>query len=214
MATLLRVDASIRTEGSVSRAVADSAVAAWSREHPDGAVARRDLGTSPLPADMWARAVHARRVDEADRTADQRDALALVSALASELLDADALVLASPLYNFGVSQHTKAWIDLIITDPRLGPGTTALQGKPALLVVTQGGGYREGAPRHGWDHSTGYLERILGDNFGMELHSVVADLTLASVTPAMAHLVDAAEQSLATAHEQAARHGADLAVAV
>ena len=35
MACLQRVDSSIRTEGSVSRAVADSAVAAWSTKHPE-----------------------------------------------------------------------------------------------------------------------------------------------------------------------------------
>jgi FMN-dependent NADH-azoreductase len=41
--TLLRVDSSIRTEGSVSREVADSLEEAWSRHHP-GPVVRRDLG--------------------------------------------------------------------------------------------------------------------------------------------------------------------------
>lgn len=213
MANLLRVDASIRTEGSVSRAVADSAVAAWSTEHPGGTVCRRDLTGSPLPADAWARAVTARGVAEPARTAEQRDALALVAVLADEIIAADALVLASPLYNFGVSQHTKTWIDLLIADPRLGPGTTVLEGKPALLVVAQGGGYREGTPRHGWDHSTAYLERILGDNFAMDLRSVVADLTLAAVNPAMAHLTTDAEHALAAAHEEAARHGKSLGAA-
>ena len=50
MSTLLRVDASIRLDGSVSRALADSAEAAWKAEHPDGVVVRRDLGLHPLAA--------------------------------------------------------------------------------------------------------------------------------------------------------------------
>ncbi len=213
MSTLHRVDASFRTEGSTSRAVADSAQEAWQRGHEDGRVVRRDLGTSPLPAEAWGLAVGASYTPEEQRTPDQRDALTLATTLADELIDADALILASPLYNFGVSQHTKTWLDLLIAEPRLGSGTEALRGKPALLVVAQGGGYRAGTPRHGWDHATAYLERILRDNFGMTVDTVIADLTLAATTPEMAHLVEAAEQALAEAHTSAAQHGARLAAA-
>ncbi len=211
MATLLRVDASARVEGSVGRAVADSATAAWRGEHPEGRVLHRDLSSDPLPAGAWAASVGATYAPAEQWTPEQRAAKELAGTLADELLAADVLVLASPLYNFGVSQYTKTWIDLLITDPRLGPGSTALQGRPALVVVAQGGGYRAGTPRHGWDHATAYLERILGDNFGMEVDTVIADLTLAAVTPAMAHLVEAAQQALAEAHDAAARHGARLA---
>ncbi len=209
--TLLRVDASFRTEGSTSRAVADSAQRAWLREHPDGAVVHRDLGVGPLPAEAWGLAVGAAYTPEEHRTAEQRAATGLAATLADELVAADALVLASPLYNFGVSQHTKSWIDLLIADPRLGPGTEALRGRPALLVVAQGGGYRAGTPREGWDHATPYLQRILADLWGMSCTTVVADLTLAASTPAMAGLVGVAEQSLATAHREAEEHASALA---
>ncbi len=211
MARLMRVDASFRTEGSTSRAVADSAERAWRREHPWGVIARRDLGAHPLPAEAWGLAVGATLTPEPDRTPEQREALVLAATLAEELVGADALLLASPLYNFGVSQHTKTWIDLLIADPRLGPGSTALQGKPALLVVAQGGGYGPGTPRAGWDHATPYLQRILADNWGMDVTTVIADLTLAASTPAMAGLVGIAEQSLATAHREAEEHASALA---
>ena len=211
MTTLLRVDASFRTEGSTSRAVADTAETSWRGTNPDGEVVRRDLGAEPLPAEAWALATGAGFTPEADRTDEQRAAQALAAAVADEVIAADALILASPLYNFGVCQYTKTWIDLLIADPRLGPGSEALKGKPALLVIAQGGGYGEGTPRAGWDHATAYLQRILADNFGMVVRTVTADLTLAAVTPAMADLVGVAEQSLATAHQQATEHGASLA---
>ncbi|WP_380166837.1 FMN-dependent NADH-azoreductase [Jannaschia sp. R86511] len=211
MPTLLRVDASFRTDGSVSRAVADSATDAWLAEHPTGTVVRRDLSASPLPATAWVDALAAAPLPEQDRTPAQREAHQLVTTLADELIGADQLVLASPLFNFGVSQYTKVWIDLLIADPRLGPGTTALQGRGALVVASQGGGYRPGTPRHGWDHATAYLERILGDVFGMAVDTVTADLTLAPVTPQMAHLVEAAEVALREAHTAAAAHGTRLA---
>lgn len=211
MTTLLRVDASFRTEGSTSRAVADTAQDGWLKANPDGRIVHRDLGASPLPSEAWALATGAAYTPEADRTPEQREAAALAATLATEVIDADALILASPLYNFGVAQYTKTWIDMLIADPRLGPGSEALKGKPALLVVAQGGGYRAGTPREGWDHATAYLQRILGDNFGMNVRTVIADLTLAKVTPAMADLVGVAEQSLATAHEEATQHGSALA---
>lgn len=211
-ATLLRVDASFRNAGSVSRAVADSAADAWLANHPQGTVVRRDLGAAPLPSDAWALAIGAAYTPEDQWTPGQRGAKELARTLANEILDADVLVLASPLYNFGVSQFTKTWADLLITDPRLGPGLQELKGKPVLIVVSQGGGYRAGTPRHGWDHATPYLERLFGDNFGMTVDTVIADLTLAGVNPAMSHLIDAAKESLAAAHASAAGHGARLAL--
>lgn len=213
MPTLLRVDASFRTEGSVSRAVADTAEQAWRSEHPGGTVVHRDLSASPLPSDAWAQAIGAAYSPPEQWTDGQRAAKDLSRTLADEVIQADVLVLASPLYNFGVSQYAKVWIDMLITDPRLGPGSTELAGKPALLVVAQGGGYRAGAPRHGWDHATAYLERIFADNFGMSVETVIADLTLAPITPAMSHLVVAAEQALADAHDSAGAHGRRLALA-
>ena len=213
MPTLLRLDASFRKEGSVSRAVADSAEQAWREEHPDGTVVRRELGTEPLPATVWAAAVGGTYTPVEHRTPEQVSSIALAATLADEIIAADAVILASPLYNFGISQFTKTWIDMLISDSRLGPGTEALKGKRIVVVVSQGGGYRAGTPREGWDHATPYLERILRDNFGMDVQTVIVDLTLAAVNPAMSHLVEAAEQALTEAHTTARTHGTGLAKA-
>ena len=208
--TLLRVDSSIRTEGSVSRAVADSLEEAWSSHHP-GPVVRRDLGLDPLPAQAWGAAVGAGTTPEAERTPQQRAAVAFAAALADEVLAADAIVVGAPLYNFGVPQHLKSWIDLLITDPRLGPGTTPLAGRPLALVIARGGGYGPGTPRAGWDHATPYLQQIFGAVFGADVTVVEAELTLAAVVPAMASLVPEAERLRGLAHEIAAETGRALA---
>ena len=211
MTTLLRVDASFRTQGSTSRELADSATAAWLADNPHGTVVRRDLAASPLPADAWAQSVAAAYVPEEHRSPEMAVAQRLAGVLADEIIAADVLVLASPLFNFGVSQYTKVWIDLLISDSRLGPGSTALAGKPALIVVAQGGGYRAGTPRHGWDHATAYLERIFADNFGMDTETVIADLTLADSNPAMAQFKGAAAEALTEAHRSATLEGTRLA---
>ncbi|WP_252975237.1 NAD(P)H-dependent oxidoreductase [Janibacter melonis] len=68
---------------------------------------------------------------EAERTEEQRTAAALAAQLVDELVAADAVLLAVPLYNYGVSQHVKTWVDLIISDPR------AAAGAPPFLAGTK-----------------------------------------------------------------------------
>ncbi|TQM02962.1 FMN-dependent NADH-azoreductase [Pseudonocardia kunmingensis] len=201
--TLFRVDASIRVEGSVSRELADTVERTWIEHHPHDRVLRRDLAADPLPADAWQLAATAGFTAEEDRTPAQRDAVALAARLADEVLAADALVVASPLYNFGVSQHLKTWTDLLIADQRCGPGRLPLQGKPVTVVVARGGGYSPGTPRDGWDHATPYVERIFGDVLGGDVAVVTAELTLADVNPHMADLRDLAAASRSSARELA-----------
>lgn len=201
--SLFRLDSSIRTEGSVSREVADTVEQTWLDQHPGRTVVRRDVGREPLPADLWTTAVGAGATPEADRTPEQRAAVALVGELADEVVAADALVIGSPLYNFGIAAHLKAWVDVLITDPRFAPGTQPLAGRPVALVVSRGGGYGPGTPREGWDHGTGWLVRILGDVWGGDVTVIEAELTLADTVPAMAELRPLAARVRAQAHETA-----------
>ena len=210
--SLFRLDASIRLDGSVSRQVADTVERSWRAEHPQGDVRHRDLGMSPLPSTAWTNAVAAGYVPAADHSPEQAEAVALARNLAGELLDADAYLFAVPLYNYGVPQHVKVWWDVLWTDAQLRAlGERPLAGRPAALVVVRGGGYGPGTPREGWDHGTPWLRRILGDVLGLDLHLSEAELTLATVNPAMAGLVDKAAESLEAAHGTARLHGKRIA---
>lgn len=207
--TLFRLDASIRVEGSASREIADIVVDEWLAAHPGDRVERRHIGVDVLPADAWAHAVTAMYVPESDRSPEQKSAGALAAALLDELLSADAIVLAVPLYNFGVSQHVKTWMDLIITDPRAGAGAPApLAGKKVVLCTVRGGAYGAGTPREGWDHSTAYLRRIIADVWGADLTLVEREFTLVGVNPALDTFKDVAgnlhEEAL-TAAQQAGK---------
>src|SRR5215217_7103961 len=117
--TLFRLDASIRTEGSASREIADIVEREWLAAHPGDTVERRHIGVDVLPADAWGHAVTAGWVVPEDRTVEQASAVELATTLTDELVNADAVLLAVPLYNWGVSQHFKTWFDLIMTDPRV-----------------------------------------------------------------------------------------------
>jgi FMN-dependent NADH-azoreductase len=206
--TLFRLDASIMPGTSISAEIADVVEAEWTAGHPGEPVIRRNLGTDPLPSDAWALATTAGFTPEADRTQAQRDAVALATELAAELETADEVLLAVPLYNYGVSQHFKAWADLIIAGA--GAANPVLKGKPTVLVTVRGGGYGPGTPREGWDHSTPYLRRILSDMWEADLTVIERELTLAGVNPALDALKDLAAQFHAQALEAAGEAGRAL----
>ncbi|WP_353649756.1 NAD(P)H-dependent oxidoreductase [Nakamurella sp. A5-74] len=203
MSTLFRLDASIRTEGSVTRAVADTIQTEVLERLGRADVTRRDVGLAPIDAAGWATAAFAGYTPADQRTTEQTAALRLSEQLADEVVDADVLLFAVPMYNFGVSQHFKAWVDQVIADPRLGPGSTTLAGRPAFLVTARGGGYGAGTPREGWDHATGWMRRILADVWQLDLDVVETELTLAEVTPQMESLRELARAQLAESHETA-----------
>jgi FMN-dependent NADH-azoreductase len=203
---LFRLDASILPAASSSAEIADIVEARWIAAHPGEKVVRRHLGTDPLPATAWSDATIGGFTPEAERTAAQREALALATELAEELQSADAVVLAVPLYNYGVSQHFKTWVDLVIA----GAGATnpVLKGTPTVLATVRGGGYGPGTPREGWDHSTPYLTRIVGEVWEADLTVIERELTLAAGTPGMESLRDLAAdlhgKALDAAHEAGA----------
>jgi FMN-dependent NADH-azoreductase len=206
---LLRVEASIQGPRSASSELADLVLAEWTAVHPERSVLRRHLAADPLPADAWAAAIGAAFTPDEQRTDAQRAALALAEELAAELRAADAAVLALPLYNFGVSQHVKTWIDLAVAGGRRDE--KLLDGKPVVLLTTRGGAYGPGTPREGWDHNTGYLRRILVEVWGADLTVVEREFTLVGVNPALDQFTDLAAAMKATAHAAAAAAGKAIA---
>jgi FMN-dependent NADH-azoreductase len=209
--TLLRIDASIQGPRSASSALADQVFAEFTAARPGEPVISRHLVEQPLPTEAWTLAIQGAFTPDADRTPGQVEALTVATTLAAELADADVVVLAFPLYNYGVSQHVKAWIDLVIAGA--GNGARPLDGKPVVLVTTRGGAYGPGTPREGWDHSTAYLRRILADFWGAELTVVEREFTLVGVNPAMDEFTEMANEMKKAAEEAAAEAGKKLATA-
>jgi FMN-dependent NADH-azoreductase len=208
--SVLRIDASIQGPRSASSELADLAEAEFTAVRSDTTFVRRHLGIEPLPSDAWATAIGAGFTPEESRTDAQREASQLARSLAAELRDADAAILALPLYNWGVSQHVKTWIDLVIAGAEAS-SERLLDGRPAIVLTTKGGGYGPGSPREGWDHSTAYLRRIVADVWGAEVTLIERELTLAGVSPAMDPFLEAAALLKKAAHEAAIAAGREVA---
>ena len=213
--TLFRLDASIRVDGSHSRALGDLVEREWTAAHPADRVIRRHLGTDPLPATAWPEAVAGSHLPADERTGSQAGAVALAADLVDELVAADALLFAVPLYNFGVSQHFKSYVDLVATDPRMAAGqTSAIAGKPTVLATVRGGAYGAGTPREGWDHATPWMRRMLEDVWGLDLRAVEEELALVGVNPALDQFAHLAASMRAEAAALATEHGRALVAAL
>lgn len=201
MAVLLQVDSSISPlEASGSRQLTDAFRTAWQEAHPDGRVIYRDLAAAPVP-----------HLDAATFTAERLPALR--EELITEFESADVIVVGAPMHNFSIPSTLKAWLDHIILRGRtFGEGVVPSE-KRVVIASSRGGSYQPGTPRAGFDFDTNYLETVFGRGLGFEVEVITRELTLAAVTPAMAHLVPLAEESarqsvqraVASAQQHAAR---------
>lgn len=184
--SILRIDASARREGSVSRDLSDRIIARFS----DATVITRDLAAGlPLINETW---VGANFTPKDGRSDDQHKALGLSDDLIAELQAADTVVIGLPIYNFGVPATLKAWVDLIaragVTFQYSENGPEGLlTGKRAIIAVASGG-TEAGSPI---DFATGYLRHILGFIGITDVDFVTADQLM--IDP---------EATLQSAHDQ------------
>ncbi|MFJ8924926.1 FMN-dependent NADH-azoreductase [Streptomyces sp. NPDC102364] len=201
MSYLLHIDSSSLGEASVSHQVAQSFRDQW-----QGPVVHRDLAASPVPH-LSAAGITARITDPARHTPEEAKAAALQDELIEEFLGAGAYLFTVPMYNLSMPSVFKAWLDqIVVTDRTLifnGPSPVA--GRPALLISARGGGYGPGTPNEGLDYVVPTLEAVLGHEhlLGLDVTTVIPELTMAPVNPAMAPLLPLHEASMTTAHDKA-----------
>lgn len=138
MKTLLRIDSSVRPDGSYSRQLTDRFQEQWLRENPGGRVVQRDLAREPVP--------HLNHATVAAFLSGKDESLAetvLSDQLIGELEAADAVVVGCPVYNFAPPSTLKAWIDHVVRHGRTftmnGEGTRGLLGgRSACVLIAQG----------------------------------------------------------------------------
>lgn len=163
---ILRIDASMRREGSASRAAADALVDALIAADPQSwasdAVIRRDLAEEPIPqvSEAWIGAAFTK---PEERTAAQKAALAISDALIAELMSVDVIVIGTPIYNFGAPAALKAWIDQVarvgVTFRYSENGPVGLLEDKKAYVAIASGGTQVGSPI---DFATPWLRHVLG----------------------------------------------------
>ena len=210
MATLLHIDASVRSDRSLSRALSRAFAEGWRARGPAGAVLRQDVGAAPPPHtdEAWIVACF---TPSDQRTEAQRLSLAASDELIAELEAADVVVIGTPMYNYGMPAMLKAWVDQVV---RVGhtfsfdlargdwPLAPLLSGKSLVLLTSTGEfGFAHGEIREGWNHLdthlrtlSGYLGAARVHHIGMEYQEFGDERHAHSVTAAHARIPQLVEE--------------------
>jgi FMN-dependent NADH-azoreductase len=144
--TILRVDASSRTDTSYSRRIGDAVEKVLRERSPGARVLRRDLTATP-PEHIQNPTIAAFYTPVEQMTSELKAAATLSDTIIAEVRAADLLLITTPMYNFSIPSALKAWIDQLV---RIGHTFSydgksfagLLSGRKAIVVVAYGaGGY-------------------------------------------------------------------------
>ena len=188
MAKLLVVETSPRGDYSISRNMTRRFVVDWQASHPDGKVIDRDLMETELPF-VTAPWLQAYFTPPEQHSSAMKEALRLSDELVGELLAADHIVIATPVYNYNIPAALKAWVDHIVRKGMtLGfDGSGLVAGKKATVLLASGGIYTEGSPIRDRDIATQYLRLIL---------NVIGVTDVTVIAGGGAKVVDMGEQTM------------------
>ena len=160
---ILVVSSSANGDASVSNGLVARFVDSVRETNPAAHVVLRDVGARPLPH-LTRETVAA--IKGEPKSQAELEARALSDALVGELQQADLIVIASPMYNFGISSTLKSWFDHIaragVTFRYTGNGPEGLlKGKKTVAILSRAGFYSEG-PGTAMDGQEPYLRAMLG----------------------------------------------------
>ncbi len=162
MSTILELLCSARKNRSITRSLCAAFLEEWSRWTPDTRIITRDLADNPPPfvSEQWIAATFA---DDPEGLTDaQKAVLAPSDELIDELTAADVIVMATPMYNYGMPAALKAWFDQVIRIHKTftfdlsrgeNPIEPILSGKALVILSSRGEGYfRPGEPNASMNH--------------------------------------------------------------
>ena len=167
MNRILRIDASARASRSLTRELADTFVENWLSRRPQDKITLRDVGANPPPfiSEEWIAAAFAK-----SRSPEQEGLLALSDELIAEVAEAEIIVLAVPMYNYGMPAALKAWFDQVVRVEKTftfdlargdAPIEPVFSGKTLILLTSWGEfGFGPGGPNEGRDSLTPHIQTV------------------------------------------------------
>ncbi|GLQ30904.1 FMN-dependent NADH-azoreductase [Litoribrevibacter albus] len=152
---------------SISRSLGEAFLSEYKSQYGQTKVIHRDLSRQPpsfITTDFLA-ATFSEDVSE-----EQQKILAESDALIQEVMDADVIVISSPMYNYGMPAVLKAWFDQVI---RIGktftfdlargdkPLEPILCGKKLVLLASWGEfNFKKGDSLYFMNHLTSHIEQL------------------------------------------------------
>ncbi len=189
MKTLLYVSCSVRKcdpeqneHQSITRQLANQFLTEF-KTHEITEVIYRDLVIEP--PSLLTEAFIAAAFAKGEPTPAQRQVLAESDKLIQEIEMADIIVIASPMYNYGMPAALKAWFDLVI---RVGktfsfdlargdsPLEPILSGKSLVLLASWGEAeFRAGQAKHHLNHLSSHIAHLAPYLGASTLHEVASE---------------------------------------
>ncbi|MBC2655471.1 FMN-dependent NADH-azoreductase [Pseudomonas sp. MSSRFD41] len=161
MSRVLIIESSARQQDSVSRQLTQTFIQQWQAAYPADSITVRDLARNPVPH-LDANLLGGWMKPAEQRNAAEQDSLQRSNELTEELLAADVLVMAAPMYNFAIPSTLKAWLDHVLRAgvtfkyTETGP-QGLLTGKRAFVLTARGGIYAGSST----DHQEPYLRQVM-----------------------------------------------------
>lgn len=162
MNNVLRISSSILGDNSASALLSAELLQALTSQNESLTVKERNFSATPIPHldGQWLQAIG---TAEQARSSEQKAMVAFSDELIAEVMAADTLVIALPMYNFTVPSMLKAWIDHVaragVTFAYTEQGPKGLlKDKKVYLVTTMGGKHEIGVS----DFLRPYMKLIMG----------------------------------------------------
>jgi len=197
---ILIVTSSAQGQASVSGKLAAGFAEELKAAHPGSRIVVRDVGAQPIP-----------HLDETIVAGIRAEATTLAELAARDLSDvlieevraADLVVIASPMYNFGISSTLKAWFDHVLR-PRVtfryteqGP-EGLLGGRKVVVIESRAGFYPAGDPA---DSQEPHLRQMLGFVGLTDVTFVRAEKLAFGIEASSASIAEASARLAALARE-------------
>ena len=195
-AHFLRIDASASVTASNSKKLGDELIGKLKTLNPDAAVQQRDLNQDINFIDEDWVSANFTPVEQRNKAQQQR--LAFSDRLIDEIKQADAIVLTTPMYNFGIPATLKSWIDLIcragVTFQYTADGPVGLiKDKRVDIIVTTGGVLLESP----MDFISDYLRQVFRFIGIEDVNIIGADQMSVDADGSYQNALDQIEQSYA-----------------
>ncbi len=179
MSTLLHIDSSVRAANnpnpdhdSISKNIARRFIETWQQNRPEDDYIYRDVGMNPpdFISQDWIGAVFT-PPEQKRSPPTQRETLAFSDTLIAEVAKADVILISSPMYNYGMPAHLKAWFDQIVRIDKtfdfdlsrgdFPPLQPILSGKTLIIVTSSGEfGFEKGGIRETSGHLAPHLRTL------------------------------------------------------
>ena len=161
---LLHIDSSLMGAQSVSRQLSQAIMQAWCAADPTLRVAYRDLATTQ-PPQLTGAVVRAMKFQDKAAASEAAGDMGFMEELLTEFLEADAIVIGAPMYNFSLPTQLKAWLDALAQPGRTfaytPEGPRGLAGAKRVVIASSRGGIYSKLPTKSKDFQEPYLVAVL-----------------------------------------------------